>query len=215
MMRKLCLRQPLFLYSKTLTQLTTILLLLMAVSDFAFSATAGNAPNQIAGIALGSSVKDYPQLTESNYMKEVVITDWYGFRKGIISYGACKYVDTILKIDLKYDQKDKAFYTKLLNRFKERFGEPHEWKGDSFGVILVWKWYFTDSQNNRVSLILQHNSKNSNETIVNIVKLSYPDKIVEELQCFTQMCDATREKAIQKELQKNTGKNDWSSLIPQ
>jgi len=197
--------------------LVPLLLLCTAASlSLAVPAGAVEAPSQIAGITLGSDVKSYPQFTQSNFMKEVVITDWHGFRKGIISYGVCKHLDTILKIDLKYEEKGKAFYGKLLEKFKQRFGEPEEWKGDSFGVILVWKWYFTDAEGSKISLVLQHNSKNSNETIGNIVKLSYPDKIAEEQRCFTEMCDATRKEAAGEgeTVQNDTRSSDWSSLIP-
>lgn len=176
-------------------------------------ALAEDAPTGIAGIVLGSDVKTYPALTQSNFLKDVVITDWHGFRKGVISYGACKHVDQILKIDLKYKQKSKVFYTELLKKFQAKFGEPDIWKGDAFGVVYTWKWYFTDTNKNRVSLILQHNSKNSNETIGNIVKLSYPDKITEERLCFAQMCQ-TNNNNISEDIQEERKKSDWSYLIP-
>lgn len=176
-------------------------------------AHATETPTEIAGISLGSNVNSYPSFTQSNFLKEVVVTDWHGFRKGVISYGACKYIDQILKIDLKYEQKDKAFYTKLLKTFKGKFGEPDLWKGDSFGVVHIWKWYFTDEQKNRVSLILQHNSKNSSETIGNMVKLSYPDKIAEEQLCFADVCKEHSTKT-RKEIKERPGEDEWSLLIP-
>ncbi len=192
-----------------------ILLLAIVISPlFLHSpADAEKFPQEIGGIALGSNVKTYPHLTQSNYLKDVVVTDWHGYRKGVISYGACQHVDEILKIDLKYEQKDKKFYKKLLKKFKQNFGDPDQWKGDSFGLVHIWKWYFTDEKNNRISLILQHNSKNSNETIGNMVKLSYPNKIADEKKCFAHLC-ADNQDEIDAKMQEEMKKTGWSYLIP-
>jgi len=69
------------------------------------ASAAANVPSSIAGIELGSTVDQYPDIVRSNYLREVVVTDWHGFRKGIISYGECKYREQILKIDMKYEDK--------------------------------------------------------------------------------------------------------------
>jgi hypothetical protein len=71
---------------------------------------AENVPHEIGGIALGSHINNYPNLIESNFMKEVIVTNHHGFRKGIISYGVCKYKGKILKIRLKYKDKSKSFF---------------------------------------------------------------------------------------------------------
>lgn len=177
------------------------------------SAETPKVPHGIAGIVLGTSVDDYPDFIKTNFLKEVVLTDWHGFRKGTVSYGVCKYVDQILKIDMKYQDRSKGFFDKLLKEFREHFGEPDMWNGDSFGVMLVWKWQFTDAKGDRVSLSLQYNGKNSEETIGNVVRLSYPDKIAEERRCFADMCQHSKEKtdAKRREELKNF---DWSHLIP-
>ena len=173
-----------------------------------------NAPMSIAGISLGSDVNSYPDIVDSNFMKEVVVTDWHGFRKGVIGYGICIYKDTILKIDMKYENKNKKFYYKLLKKFKAVYGDPDTWSGDSFGLKYIWKWHFTDKNDNRVTLKLQFNAKDSNETIGNMVKLSYPDKIAEERRCFMEMCDANREQFDVNRLEK-LKQSDWSHLIPE
>lgn len=175
---------------------------------------AAKAPTSIAGIALGSKVQDYPDIVQTNFMREVVVTDWHGFRKGIISYGECKYKGEILKINMKYDDKSKRFYEKLLKRYKESFGEPSSWQGDSFGNVRIWKWFFVDENGDDISLTLQFNGKNSRETIGNVVRLSYPKKMEEERLCFNEMCEMQKmqtEEARKQELQKS----DWSHLIPQ
>ncbi len=175
--------------------------------------SAENVPHEIAGISLGSNVNNYPDLITSNYLKDVVVTDWHGFRKGVISYGMCLSKDIILKIDMKYADKSKSFFTKLLKRFRHKFGEPDIWNGDSFGVKFIWKWQFIDKENNRINLKLQHNSKDSNESIGNMLKLSYPDKINKERQCFMDMCEQSKEN-IDKQRRDELQKSDWSFLVP-
>jgi hypothetical protein len=174
---------------------------------------ASDTPHEIAGIALGTDVNSYPAITDSNFMKEVVVTDWHGFRKGVISYGICLNKDLILKIDMKYKDSSKSFYKELLERYRKKFGQKAIWAGDSFGLKSLWKWSFVDEDNNRVTLQLQHNSKDSNESLGNMVKLSYPDKIIEERRCFMEMCEQNRDEVDEKYL-KELAKSDWSHLIP-
>jgi hypothetical protein len=182
-------------------------------SSFALCADR-EIPGEIAGIVLGSDFKAYPDIIESNFMKEVVVTDWHGFRKGVISYGICLRKDKILKIDMKYEDKSKSFYKQLLKRFKQKFGEPNTWAGDSFGNKFIWKWSFVDDSGTRVSMKLQHNGKDSNETIGNMIKLSYPQKMNEERECFMEMCEEENQN-LTPERREVRNKTDWSYLIPQ
>lgn len=164
---------------------------------FALAATpllAREAPREVGGFVLGSKVSEYPEAMSTNFLKEMVVTDWYGFRKGVISYGICKYPDQIVRIELKYEDQSKAYFKKLLKDFKQRFGAPDEWKGDSFGILHIWKWYFTDNDGHKVSLLLQHNLRNPNESIGNVVKLTNSDMINEERRCFNDMCEAEMDK---------------------
>ena len=194
-------------------QLSFSLLILFLLAILPMSAEANKTPKEIGGIALGSKIDSYPGITQSNFMKEVVVTDWHGFRKGTISYGVCQFKDEILKIDMKYEDKSKGFYKTLLKKFRQQFGAADSWNGDAFGVVHIWKWKFVDNEQNKVSLALQYNSKNTNETVGNVVRLSYPGKINEERRCFILSCD-------QKKLQTDTKdsedlqKTDWAYLIP-
>ncbi len=176
-------------------------------------ARAENVPHEIAGIVLGTSVDEYPDIIKTNFLKDMVVTDWHGFRNGTISYGTCKYVNRILKIDMKYADKSEDLFKKLLKEFREKFGEPDEWKGDSFGVMRIWKWQFIDKEQNKVSLSLQYNGKDSNETIGNMVKLSYPKKIEEERLCFINMCKNSN-KHLDTTRREELNKSDWSYLVP-
>ena len=191
-----------------------IIVFFITFSTLPLLAATEKIPHEIAGIVLGTSVDEYPEITRTNFLKEVVVTDWHGFRKGVISYGTCRYVDRILKIDMKYKDKSKKFFEQLLKKFRKKYGEPHAWTGDSFGVMHVWKWKFIDKEQNKVSLKLQYNGKNSDETLGNMVKLSYPGKIQEERLCFIEVCANTTEK-IDTKRREELNKSDWTHLVPQ
>ena len=105
---------------------------------------------------------------------------------------------------MKYQDKSKEFYQKLLQEFREEFGEPGLWNGDSFGVMYLWKWKFIDKKGDHISLTLQYNGKNSNETIGNIVKISYPKKMDEERLCFVDVCQHNK-KQYRCKIKRGTG----------
>ena len=193
--------------------LRTFLLMTMCFILFAGApVTAVEAPSEVGGFKLGDDISEYLDFDE-NYLKEVVVNDWYGFRKGIIYYGTCAYPGQIVRIRMKYEDSSKTFYYELLKRFKQKYGKPDEWKGDAFGVLYVWKWQFFNSDNERVTLILQHNLQNHNETIGNQVKLSYSERLEEERLCFIEYCE-TSKSAEEQERIKQRMKPDWDHMIP-
>lgn len=176
-------------------------------------AASTNVPHEIAGIKLGTSVENYPNIEYSNYLKEVVVIDWHGFRKGIISYGICDTPGNIVKIRMKYEDSSRKYFNTLLKKFKNKFGSPTEWKGDSFGIKHVWKWKFKDTEGNFVNLILQHNLQDHNENIGNMVKLSYPEMVEQERLCFIRYCEESRNSEHQKE-KEALKETSWDFLIP-
>ena len=193
------------------------LFLLMFFSSLLFlplrAQGAPQVPSEVGGFVLGSKVSEYPEAMSTNFLKEMVVTDWHGFRKGVISYGVCKYPDRIVRIELKYDDQSKDYFKKLLDKYKQRFGAPDEWKGDSFGILHIWKWYFKDSEGREVSLLLQHNLRNPNESIGNVVKLTNSDMMEEERICFNEMCEEKKTTVDQARLEE-LKKPDWQFLIP-
>lgn len=170
-------------------------------------------PREIGGFVLGSDITEYPDIEHSNFLKEVVIYDWHGFDKGIISYAICEKPGEIVKIKLKYNDSSKEYFDLLLSKYEEKYGKPSEWKGDSFGILHIWKWKFVDENKNRIHLILQHNTKNPNENIGNMVKLFYPDNIIREQTCFTEKCAQNIHNGTKEQLMQRT-KSDWTYLIP-
>jgi hypothetical protein len=197
---------------------TTMLFLLRAFCIFSLllvplQTSAYVIPHEIAGIKLGTKIEEYPDFELSNYLKEMVVVDWHGFRKGIISYGICYAPDTIVKLQMKYEDSSKQFFDVLMRRYKEKFGAPAEWKGDSFGIKHIWKWRFKDENGRSVNMILEHNLQDINANIGNQVKLYYPEMLENERLCFLELCEeagSPEKKARKEELKKSS----WDHLIP-
>lgn len=148
------------------------------------SFAAEPVPLEINGFRLGSPIDTYDYISYRNFLKEIIFEDMGGFRKGEIAYGVCRRPGEIVRIKMKYRDPSHKFYTRLLEAYNEKFGKPGEFTGDAFGIVLAWKWHFVDKDNNNITLELQHNLKNLDENVGNMVKLSMPDRIEEERECF-------------------------------
>jgi hypothetical protein len=166
-----------------------IIALLFAGMSFALE------PQQIAGIRLGANIDQYKDMIQADtalpvrhmeYLSEVELKPSFeGYRSGYIFYGDCDRPGRIVKIKLKYERDDTEFFDELLKLFKQKFGQPDQYRGDAFRAFVAWKWSFTDKDNNRVSLILQHNSADVEEyTRGNSVKLSATSLIEKEAKCY-------------------------------
>ena len=176
-------------------------------------AQCSEAPNEVAGFKLGSSIDEYDFISYRNFLKEVVIDKVPGFRKGTISYGVCDRPGEIIKIKLKYLDPSKSFFKKLMRQYKKKFGEPKKFTGDSFGIVKSWKWSFTDTSGRRVTMLLQHNLKNPNEVIGNMVKLYLPDQIEAERKCFNKTC-SMRASQNKKNGALQGDEEGWKQMIP-
>lgn len=190
-----------------------ISLLIFTLLIVPLPATGEVVPKEIAGFRLGDDITEYQEIEYSDYLKNVTITDWHGFRKGILSYGICAYPGKIARISMKYEDSSTPFYNQLLDKFKQRYGEPTEWGGDAFGILFKWKWVFLDEQNERVTLILQHNLQDHTQNIGTVVKLGYPERIVDEQACFLKQCKINLSQAEKEELKKRLEAN-WNYFVP-
>lgn len=170
---------------------------------------AGDAPHEISGFKLGTPIENYDYISHRNFLKEVIFDDIGGFRKGEIAYGVCARPGEIVRIKMKYRNPSQKFYTRLLKSYKEKFGKPEEFVGDAFGVVMAWKWRFTDENKNNITLVLQHNLKNLDENVGNMVKLSMPDRIEEERECFNK---SLNNKKMDYPLPMM--RQDWDNMLP-
>jgi hypothetical protein len=182
------------------------------------------APHQVGGFTLGKNIADYTEMVNMDsalpmrhmeYLKEVEIKEMEGFKSGLIWYGTCARPGQIMRIKLKYADSTTEFYRKLLELFKERFGEPTEWRGDAFRIVIAWKWSFTDSENNHISMILQHNTKDEEEKRGNAVKLTLWNLIEEEHLCFEKKHPGFRSKSRkQGDGKRGRGPVNWDRFVP-
>ena len=181
--------------------------------------TRADAPHQVGGFALGQNIEAYKDrvimdttlpVRYSENMEEVEIKFTQGFKSGLITYGTCAKPGQIVKIKLKYADSSKEFHKNLFKQFEKRFGEPDEYRGDPFGIVKAWKWSFVDKNNNRISLVLQHNTRDEDESIGNSVKLAMWNLIEDERECFEKKKAAETKKTKKKK----QGKADWEVLIP-
>ena len=112
-------------------------------------------------------------------------------------------------------QPIKKFYKNLLKQFKQRFGEPEEYRGDPFKIVDAWKWSFTNQQNQSISLILQHNTKDEQEKMGNSVKLTNTTLIEQDLLCYKRKQLDYRERLRQREWKSvETQDSGWELFIP-
>ena len=183
---------------------------------------AAEVPHRLAGFELGGVMNEHKDLVKLETilpiryfetLKEVETKEIDGFKTGLITFGTCSEPWRIVRFKFKYADSSKRFYKNLLKRFKKRFGEPNEWRGDPFHIVLAWKWSFTDKDNNTISLILQHNTRDQEEKQGNSIKMTMWNLIEKETRCYEEKraeTDQTSSKPGRK-----SKKIDWDKYIPQ
>ena len=173
--------------------LTMALILFYPIGALGWKSDSAKAPDQVGDFVLGKSIDEFKHRIKKDsrmcirfqdYLDEVEVTMCAGFKSGLISVANCSNKDEIVRIKLKYMNSSKNFFNKLLKIFKEKFGEPDKWKGDPFGIVLVWKWSFKNEKGENISLILQHNNKDEDLKMGNVVKLANTTRIEQERDCF-------------------------------
>ena len=195
-------------------------LFFFVVAGFAFA----DAPSQVGGFVLNQDIKKFedrvimdtalPVRYAENF-EEVEIKFTQGFKSGLITYGTCDQPGHIVRIKLKYADSGKKFYQDLLKRFKKRFGEPAEYRGDPFKIVDAWKWSFVNEQNQNISLILQHNTKDEEEKMGNSVKLTNTTLMDKDLLCYKNKQLDYRERLRQREWKAvETEASGWELFLP-
>jgi hypothetical protein len=148
-------------------------------------------------------------------IKEVEIRPIQGIKSGLIAYATCSAPGHIVRIKLKYKDATKSFYESLLKRIKKKFGDPDEYRGDAFRILIAWKWSFVDKDGNRISLTLQHNSQDADEKKGNAIKLSMTNLIEEDQRCYKQKALDHREKLRQRDWKiMDPGLTGWDRYMP-
>jgi hypothetical protein len=199
--------------NKGRTALALCIVLLLPVTGFA------ETPHRLAGFVLGDQFSKYQDLVDmqtkmplrrSKSIDAIEVRDLMGFKYGLIWVGNCTVPNRIVSIRMKYADSSKKFYDELLERFKRRFGEPSEWRGDPFHIVISWKWSFVDDQKNKISMILEYNKRDEDETVGNTVKLTMWNLIEEERNCAKEKLPEPVETSAKTE----EAPLNWDLLIP-
>jgi len=185
---------------------------------------AGDAPHQVSVFKLNGKIediKDYVIMETAlpiRYMEnieEVEIKPVEGLKSGLIAYTTCAEPGHIARIKLKYKDSSKKFYEQLLKRIKNVYGEPSEYRGDPFHILLSWKWSLVDKDGNRISMTLQHNSMDTEEKMGNAIKLTLISLIEEDQRCYeTKNLDQRQKLRQRKGKLIVPGLTGWDRFVP-
>jgi hypothetical protein len=149
------------------------------------------------------------------YLSEVEIEDSQAFKSGLITFGTCAAAGRIVRIKLKYADSSERFFNRIVDRITARYGRPGEWRGDSFGIVKAWKWSFRDANGNRISLNVQHNTRDDEEKMGNAIKMTMHNLVEEERRCYEKKEQASRSADDASGGAKpGSGKIDWDLLVP-
>jgi hypothetical protein len=152
-----------------------------------------DAPQKLAGFVLGGPMEKFKDQVQMDTvlptrylesLKEVEAKEIKGFKTGLVSYATCIEPSRIVRLKFKYIENSERFFEELLKRFRKNLGKPDEWRGDPFHIVIAWKWRFTDNDGNRISIILQHNTRDEEEKQGNAVKMTMWNLMLEEDRCF-------------------------------
>ncbi len=185
---------------------------------------AGDAPQQIAVFVLNENISKYEDyvimetalpIRHMENIEEVELKSLKGIKSGLIAYGTCTEPGKIVRIKLKYSDSTKEFYEDLLKRVKQKFGEPDEYLGDPFHILLSWKWSFHNKNNERITMTLQHNTLDTEEKRGNYIKLTNRSLISEDLKCYRAKALDPRQKLRLREWKVLTpGLSGWDLYVP-
>jgi hypothetical protein len=185
---------------------------------------AAEAPHQVGPFVLNRNIADFKDyvimetalpIRHLENIEELEIKAIEGFKSGLIAYATCTSPGHIVRIKLKYTDSSKNFYEKLLKRIKKRFGDPSEYRGDPFHIVIGWKWSFVDKDNNRISLNLQHNSRDEEEKEGNSIKLTMTSLIEKDQLCYKEKALNHREKLRRRNWEvMQPGLEGWDLFVP-
>jgi len=186
---------------------------------------AGEAPHQIGVFVLNKDISELKEyvimetalpIRHMENIEEVEIKPIKGIKSGLIAYATCAAPGHIVRIKLKYKDSGKKFYEKLLKEIKKKFGDPDEYSGDPFHIVISWKWAFVNKKNERITMTLQHNTMDTEEKIGNSIKLTNRGLIEEDGKCYNVKALDQRQKLRHRDWQVMTpGLSGWDLYVPQ
>ena len=196
-----------------------MLIFCFIISLFSQNYAEAKFPIHLGGFKLGDDISNYQQLIDMKtckgtfykYLGEGEMIQRPGFKSGTIAYGLCDAPNKILRIKLKFADSSKSFFKKLLRRYEKALGPPDEYRGDPFQTVIAWKWSFVNDKNEKISLILQHNTMVEDEKLGNAVKLTLTSQIEKERDCFMTKFPQKEKTKVHSKISK---KALWNLFVP-
>ncbi len=194
----------------------TMLVLVFSTTGFA------ETPRQLGPFILGHDIGEFADFVQMDTslpiryqesIREVEIKPIKGFKSGLIAYGTCAAQNRVVRIKLKYSDNSKTFFKKLKKRIEKRFGMADEYRGDPFHILIGWKWAFMDADNNRVTLLLQHNTRDEEEKLGNSIRLTMTNLLELDWECHKNKAPAeqTAGDTSKQQVLEQTG---WDLFVP-
>jgi hypothetical protein len=147
-------------------RLLACLVILTAVfAAAAAHAQTAAAPREVAGIALGADVKDLASrldltkavpLWDKPYLTRANIQPTKGFRSGYVLFGNCANPGRVVRVKLKYADKDPSFFRNTGRTLTSRYGDPKPLMSDQGSLYLGMAWKFGTLKTGVTALLLEH-----------------------------------------------------------
>ena len=164
--------------------------------------STAEVPYQIGPFILNHPITDFEKYVRMEstlpvrymeYVHEVEMKPIKGFKSGLIAYTTCENPGRIVRIKLKYADSSMKFFQTLIKKLEKRYGKSSQYRGDPFQIVVAWKWSFVDKDKNRISLIVQHNTKDEEEKMGNSIKLTLTSRIEEYKKCYEEKLGRTED----------------------
>lgn len=173
-----------------------------ALTMLLLSASAAMAadgfPLTLAGITLGKDIKTFTAccdmqlaspMPDAPFLNEVHLKADYvpGVRGGSLTYANCNDIGKVGRIKLKFHDRSKDLFEKLLDKYTTAFGKPDSYQGDAFRNIIAWQWDFAKGDE-KVALLLMWSRLKEMRPGVSI-KMTLSSLVDSEYACFKEKFD--------------------------
>eukprot|EP00831_Metopus_contortus_P064344 TRINITY_DN57605_c0_g1_i1.p1 TRINITY_DN57605_c0_g1~~TRINITY_DN57605_c0_g1_i1.p1 ORF type:complete len:248 (+),score=49.93 TRINITY_DN57605_c0_g1_i1:96-839(+) len=142
-----------------------MMILFLVVFSAASALAADGFPTTLAGFTLGTDVKRYADLcaldkaipvSDDPFLSEALLKEGIlpGVRGGSLAFGNSMFPGKLVRIKLKFHEKDQGLFNKLHSKYLTAFGEPDQYLGDAFKNVIAWEWQFKNGKGEEISLVL-------------------------------------------------------------
>lgn len=113
-----------------------------------------------------------------------------GVRGGSLSFGNCKNLGSLVRIKIKFHNHSKKLFNRLLDKYKDSFGNPDNYLGDAFKNVIAWEWLFENDKGKKISLVLMWSRDKEIRPGVSI-KMTQLSLLDEEYDCYKTQFEQT------------------------